>query len=70
MPNAISNTSPLLYLYRIDALDWLPHLFDELWTPTAVIDELNEGQRRGYDVPHPSSYSWLRVVDPQVTPSE
>ncbi len=50
MPDAISNTSPLLYLYRINAIDWLPQLFEELWTPTAVINELNEGQRRGYDV--------------------
>ncbi len=44
MPNAISNTSPLLYLYRINAIDWLPHLFDELWVPTAVVNELREGQ--------------------------
>lgn len=27
MPDAISNTSPLLYLHRIDALGWLPDLF-------------------------------------------
>ena len=27
MPEAISNTSPLLYLYRIEALNWLPELF-------------------------------------------
>lgn len=30
MPEAISNTSPLLYLYRINALDWLPELFSEI----------------------------------------
>ena len=30
MPEAISNTSPLLYLYRIDVLQWLPELFDEV----------------------------------------
>ncbi len=28
MPDAISNTSPLLYLYRIDVFDWLPELFN------------------------------------------
>ncbi|MEK7329021.1 MAG: DUF3368 domain-containing protein [Chloroflexota bacterium] len=27
MPEAISNTSPLLYLYRIGAMDWLPKMF-------------------------------------------
>ncbi len=31
MPKAISNTSPLLYLYRVGVLDWLPKLFDEVW---------------------------------------
>jgi predicted nucleic acid-binding protein len=70
MRNAISNTSPLLYLYRIHAIDWLPHLFDELWTPTAAINELSEGQHRGYDVPHAPNYPWLQVVDPRATPSE
>jgi predicted nucleic acid-binding protein len=70
MPNAISNTSPLLYLYRVNAIDWLPQLFEELWTPTAVINELIEGQRRGYDVPYPPNYAWLQVVEPQATPSE
>lgn len=70
MPNAISNTSPLLYLYRINAIDWLPQLFHEVWIPTAVVNELNDGQRRGYDVPSPQTYRWLSVIDPQATPSE
>jgi len=28
MPKAISNTAPLLYLYRIGVVEWLPELFD------------------------------------------
>lgn len=51
MPEAISNTSPLVYLYRIGVIDWLPQLFAEVWMPTSVSDELKEGQQRGYDVP-------------------
>lgn len=70
MPSAISNTSPLLYLHRIGVSHWLPELFDELWAPQAVVDELREGQRRGYDVPNPESYEWLDVVNPKHTPSE
>ena len=31
----ISNTSPLLYLHRIEALDWLPKLGDKVWIPQA-----------------------------------
>lgn len=36
MAEAISNTSPLLYLHRTGALDWLPQLFQDVWTPNAV----------------------------------
>ncbi len=57
MPEAISNTSPLLYLYRVGVLEWLPSLFNEIWAPHAVVLELEEGRRRGYDVPDPRDYS-------------
>jgi predicted nucleic acid-binding protein len=33
MPKAISNTSPLLYLYRVGTIHWLPQLFEEVWIP-------------------------------------
>jgi len=70
MPKAISNTSPLLYLYRIGGIEWLPKLFDEVWTPEAVRNELQAGKSKGYDVPDPDDYSWLKVVNPKSTPSE
>ena len=70
MPKAISNTSPLLYLYRGGVLGWLPELFSEIWVPDAVVLELGEGQRRGYDVPSPSDDGWLREVKPGAVPSE
>jgi predicted nucleic acid-binding protein len=70
MPEAISNTSPLLYLYRIEALNWLPELFTEIWTPMAVVHELLEGRRKGYDVPNPADYAWLYIVEPRSMPSE
>ena len=70
MPEAITNTSPLLYLYRIGALDWLPQLFDQIECPNAVVDELLEGQRKGYDVPNLDDYTWLQIHDPDSLPSE
>ena len=70
MPKAISNTSPFLYLYRIGGIEWLPKLFDEVWTPEAVRNELQAGKSKGYDVPDPDDYSWLKVVNPKSTPSE
>ena len=51
MPEAISNTSPLLYLHRIGAINWLPRLFTAVWAPTAVAGELTLGKIKGYDVP-------------------
>ncbi len=70
MSKAISNTSPLLYLYRIGGIKWLPQLFDEVWMPKAVKDELQAGRSKGYDVPNPEDYSWLKIVNPKSTPSE
>ena len=70
MVETVSNTSPLLYLYRIQALDWLPALSGDVWIPKAVELELEEGRRRGYDVPDPARYDWLQVVDPGAIPSE
>jgi hypothetical protein len=70
MLKAVSNTSPLLYLFRIGGLEWLPQLFDEVWMPEAVKNELQAGRSKGYDVPNPDDYSWLNVVNPESTPSE
>lgn len=70
MLKAISNTSPLLYLYRIGGIEWLPALFDEVWVPDAVRSELQTGRSKGYDVPNPDHYSWLDIVNPKSTPSE
>jgi len=70
MPDAISNTSPLLYLYRIEALAGLDVLFGVVWIPNAVSHELAEGRRQGYDVPEPDTYHWLRRMEPRALPSE
>ncbi|HFC08602.1 MAG TPA: DUF3368 domain-containing protein [Chloroflexi bacterium] len=70
MRKAISNTSPLLYLYRIGVIEWLGALFEEVWVPDAVIAELEEGRRRGYDVPRLGGYSWVKRVNPEHLPAE
>ncbi len=70
MPKVISNTSPLLYLYRIEAIDWLPKLFDEVWTPDTVKNELLAERSKGYAVPDPADFKWLRIVNPKAMPSE
>ena len=70
MPEAITNTSPLLYLYRIGKVEIFSQIFDEVTTVPAVIAELAEGRVRGYDVPQPKMYDWLQVATPQSLPPE
>ncbi len=70
MSDCICNTSPLLYLHRIEGLLWLPEIFEEVWTTSAVVKELEVGRRKGYDAPDPRRHSWLRIVRPRATPSE
>lgn len=70
MRDAISNTSPLLYLHRLGTLDWLGKLFGDVWTPNAVADEFREGRLKGHDVPSLGNHAWLKIVDPRFMPSE
>ncbi|WP_437760793.1 DUF3368 domain-containing protein [Sorangium sp. So ce1389] len=70
MVEAISNTSPLLSLHRIGAMDGLAEMFKDVWVPSAVDLELKEGRRKGYEVPTLSTYGWVKIVDPQSMPSE
>jgi predicted nucleic acid-binding protein len=70
MAEAISNTSPFLYLHRIGGLDWLPKLFREVRIPNSVLRELHEGRQKGYEVPNPTDHAWCKVGDPRIVPSE
>ena len=45
-------------------------LFDKVQVPGAVVLELQEGQRKGYDAPDLNHYRWLMVVEPKSIPSE
>jgi len=51
-------------------MEWPSELFSEVWVPDAVVEELREGQRRGYHVPDLGDYAWLSIVSPRSVPSE
>jgi predicted nucleic acid-binding protein len=70
MSEIVADTSALLYLYRIGALDWLQSLFDSTYVTTTVILELQNGQNRGYDVPDSTNYAWWQIVESQTVPTE
>lgn len=70
MQKAISNTSPLLFLYRINALAWLAKIFSELWIPNTVVNELESAKLKGYDTPNLKRYKFTQIIDPIKLPSE
>ena len=70
MAEAITNTSPLIYLDRIRRLEWLPELFEEVWIPTAVVDELQQGLQHGHRSLDVDQIRGFRVIAPETQPSE
>jgi hypothetical protein len=70
MPDAITNTSPLVYLHRIEVLYWIPQIFSRVWVPQQILAELDEGRSRGYNVPTHEHLSWAEIVEPLHMPSE
>jgi predicted nucleic acid-binding protein len=62
MPGICSvDTSPLLYLYRINQLTLLQHLFDQVYVADAVVDELSQGRNQGTKIPDLVDYPWIDV---------
>ena len=59
MPEVISNTSPLQYLYQIALLDVLRSLYVRVTIPEAVVAELAEGRARGVALPDPAGFPWM-----------
>jgi predicted nucleic acid-binding protein len=68
MLDAVSNTSPLLYLHRIGLLHWLPILFASVRIPQAVLDEFEIGRNAVYDVPDLTFYDWPIITSPTSIP--
>jgi len=48
MPEVITDTSPLQYLYQLAQLDLLPTLYGQIRRPQAVAAELAQGLVQGY----------------------
>lgn len=64
MRDVVTNTSPLLYLHQLRLLELLPRLYERVVVPSAVVAELSDGARLGYDVPAPSTLPWAVVEAP------
>ena len=61
MPEVITDTSPIQYLYQINQLNLLPTLYKQVKMPQAVADELAQGRAQGISLPDPNSLSWMTL---------
>lgn len=77
MPDAVSNSTPLIYLAKIGKLDLLKELFGEILIPKMVWTEVVEkgktlGRKDAYVVENAVVQGWIKVVaaDPFEMPME
>jgi len=61
MPDVISNTSPLQYLYQLGLLDVLKKLYGQVIIPYAVSKELSNGRKQGIELPDPVLLNWITI---------
>jgi predicted nucleic acid-binding protein len=69
VPDVISDTSVIQYLFQIGLLDLLFRLYQEITIPEAVAGELAEGRLRGIDLPDAETMSRFRVLKVPVAQS-
>lgn len=67
MPEVITDTSPIQYLYQTNLLDLLPILYGQITMPQAVADELAQGRTQGMVLPDPFSLDWITVRQVQAS---
>jgi len=51
-------------------MPWLSSLSQEVWTPEAVISELETADQKGYETPNFSEYAWLEIRNPVKIPAD
>jgi predicted nucleic acid-binding protein len=61
VPEVISNTSPLQYLFQIERLDLLKALYGSIIVPEGVVQELAVGRAKGYPLPEVESLPWIDI---------
>ena len=62
MPEIITDTSPIQYLYQIHLLTLLPTLYGQVIMPQAVANELAQGRDQGIHLPNLAALSWVTLT--------
>ena len=65
MPEVISDTSPVQYLFQAGLLDLLNKLYQRIMVPEAVADEIKVGLASGVSLPELTSIPWIDIRIPQ-----
>ena len=68
MPDVISDTTPLQYLFQTGLLDILRRLYGRVIVPEGVARELWAGRDLGLAVPDPRDHGWMHVQKPSRIP--
>ena len=67
MPEVITDTSPIQYLYQSNLLDLLATLYGQITMPQAVANELDRGRAQGMALPDTFSLAWITVRQVQAS---
>ena len=62
MPEAISDTSPIQYLFQSETFDLLPNLYRKVLVPQGVASELEAGREAGVFLPDLDEIEWIEIV--------
>lgn len=60
MPKVVSNTTPIISLLKIDKLQILKDLYDEIFIPQEVFNEIEAGKNKEYYTDL-SKIEWIKV---------
>lgn len=62
MLKVVSNTTPIVSLLKLNKLDLLHHLYNQIYIPTAVYKEVEAGKDKVY-YQNLSKIDWINIID-------
>lgn len=64
MLDVICDTSPIQYLYQLEQLHIIPKLANQVFIPSAVVEEIKIGHSLGVNLPKLEELEWVTVRRP------
>jgi predicted nucleic acid-binding protein len=61
VPEVISDTSPLQYLFQVSLLELLQKLYQQITIPEAIFKEIEAGRALGIHLPDLTAIPWIQV---------